>query len=236
MSTKVWLIGDSWGDAWGTLAMQGVKPSQGLEYTIAQRLGIHSQDVVNLCRGGIGNDYALTIVKGAIRKGERPPTHIIQFWTEPLRDWSNYYSDASPNWRVKDAVDYITKQQQNNLCEFRKDTGNPEYAVIGGQAPLDDYHKVSTGASLCIQDWRASLLERELDYYASHLVGSYGSLDMYPNNMDKYKTKRQLLDKVNEIHELMRESSAFPDDAHPGWKSYGWIIENLVAWIRRTNP
>ena len=47
MSIKVWIIGDSWGDAWGTLAMQGVKPSQGLEYTIAQRLGIHTQDVVN---------------------------------------------------------------------------------------------------------------------------------------------------------------------------------------------
>ena len=47
MSTKVWLIGDSWGDAWGTLAMQGVKPSQGLEYTIAQRLGIHNDAPVD---------------------------------------------------------------------------------------------------------------------------------------------------------------------------------------------
>ena len=234
MGIRVWIIGDSWGDEWGTLTMQGCKPSQGLQHSIAQRLGIHSQDVVNLCRGGIGNDYALKIIETAISKGEHPPTHIIQFWTEAMRDWFKYYdTEDQPTWRLVTAVDHITRIQQENMREFRRSIGNPEYAAIGGQSPLNDRHKVVTGASFTITDWRASLLEREMDYYASQLVGAFGSLDNYPRNVDKFKTKRVLLDKVNEIIEMQAKSKAFPDNAHPGWPEFKPLIDNLVAWIRR---
>ena len=72
-----------------------------------------------------------------------------------------------------------------------------------------------------------------MDYYASQLVGAFGSLDTYPRNIDKFKTKRVLLDKVNEIVELQARSKAFPDNAHPGWPEFKPLIDNLVAWIRR---
>ena len=233
MSTRIWIIGDSWGDEWGTFSMQGCKPSEGLQHTLAQRLGLHSQDVVNLCRGGIGNDYALRIIETAIIKGEHPPTHIIQFWTEALRDWyKDYDTKDKPSWSLVTAVDHITKRQQEDVREFRRSIGNPQYAAIGGMSPLNDSHAVVTGARSSIKDWRASLLECELDYYASQLLGSYGSFNIYPRNTDKPKTKRKLLDKVNQIMDMQIRSKAFPDNGHPGWPEFKPLIDKLVVWIQ----
>ena len=96
-------------------------------------------------------------------------------------------------------------------------------------------HAEVIGASFSIEDWRAQLLACELDYYASHLLGSYGSLDMYPRNRNKYKYKRKMLDKVNTIMDMQIQSKASPDNAHPGWTQFLPLVENLTAWIRRTN-
>ena len=88
---RIWIMGDSWGDEWGSGSMQGAKPSESLSHTLATEFDCA---VINLCRGGIGNGLALDILKRAISKGETAPTHVIQFWTEPLRDWNKYYKNT----------------------------------------------------------------------------------------------------------------------------------------------
>ena len=230
---RIWIMGDSWGDEWGSGSMQGAKPSESLSHTLATEFDCA---VINLCRGGIGNGMALDILKRAISKGETAPTHVIQFWTEPLRDWNKYYDvPDKPSWTVTDAVDHIAHVQQQQTKSFREDHGQPHWAIIGGQAPITHDHGRIIGASFSIEDWRSQLLECELDYYASHLLGSYGSLDMYPRNRNTYKTKRKLLDRVNDIMDMQIRSKAFPDNAHPGWPQFQPLIKNLIAWIRRTN-
>ena len=150
-----------------------------------------------------------------------------------IRD--RYYDvPDKPSWTVTDAVDHIAHVQQQQTKSFREDHGQPHWAIIGGQAPLTHDHGRIIGASFSIEDWRAQLLECELDYYASHLLGSYGSLDMYPRNRNTYKTKRKLLDRVNDIMDMQIRSKAFPDNAHPGWPQFLPLVENLTAWLRRT--
>ena len=230
---RIWIMGDSWGDEWGTYSMQGAKPSESLSGTLHKTFDC---EVINLCRGGIGNDYALTILKTAINKGETAPTHVIQFWTEPLRDWNKYYNvPDKPTWTVTDAVDHISHGQQQMTKSFREANGKPHWAIIGGQAPIKDDHAEVIGASFSIEDWRAQLLECKLDYYASHLLGSYGSLDMYPRNRNKYKYKRKMLDKVNTIMDMQIQSKAFPDNAHPGWPQFIPLVEKLTAWLHTTS-
>jgi hypothetical protein len=229
---RIWIMGDSWGDEWGTYSMQGAKPSESLSGTLHKTFDC---EVINLCRGGIGNDYALTILKTAINKGETAPTHVIQFWTEPLRDWGKYFQvPGHPTWSVVKAIQKITAIQQQMTKSFREANGNPHWAIIGGQAPITDDHADVIGATFNINDWRSQLLECELDFYAGNLLGSYGSLADYPRNRDRYKTKRKLLDRVTAIIDMQERSKAFPDNAHPGWPEFQPLIENLTAWIRRT--
>lgn len=229
---RIWIMGDSWGDEWGSGSMQGAKPSQSLSHTLHKTFDC---EVINLCRGGIGNGYALDILKRAISKGETAPTHVIQFWTEPMRDWGKYFHvPGHPSWSVVKAIQKITAIQQQDTRQFREDNGNPHWAIIGGQAPITDDHADVIGATFNINDWRSQLLECELDFYAGNLLGSYGSLADYPRNRDRYKTKRKLLDRVTAIIDMQARSKAFPDNAHPGWPQFQPLIENLTAWIRRT--
>jgi hypothetical protein len=224
----IWILGDSWGDEWGTMTAPECPPDAGFTY----QFELQGHKIKTLAVAGKSNEYTLNIAKSALSRGAQPPTHVIQFWTEPLRDLNRELFTGT--WRLSELIDSYTKKNLNYAYEVKQLANNPHWAIIGGQAPIlkDDAEKL--GCSFHIENWRNEILQYEFSHTASNIVGIYDVFEWLPRNKDDISEKNRILEEVKKITKSMFESNQFCDNCHPSWSSYESLSKSLMSWVNKT--
>lgn len=228
----IWILGDSWGDTWGTYGGSEIAPDIGFEHQF-ERLG---HRVVCLARAGMSNFTTRKNAETAMAKGAKPPTHIIQFWTEALRDLNTYKSlnqfDVNSSWQFNHLNKKITDHEMDKLTQLKTQMNNPHWALIGGQSDLSEHQIQQIKPSFILNSWRSQILKKELP--KCFLVGNLDLLQDKCNN-DNVETKQKILDIAQITRDEMAESPRFKDNAHPDWQCYKQLSEELVSWIDTTS-
>jgi len=223
----IWIIGDSWGDEWCCKTGYGVAPDKGFQYQFEKE----GHRVKNLSQGGRSNTFSFRTASIALEKGAEPPTHIIQFWTEPLRDFFPE-TISKKGWTVEDKIIELTNENIVHGLELKKLANNPHWAIIGGQAQINKSDADKIGCSFHIENWRNEILEKDYSFLASNLVSVFRFFNDYPYNQDSTKIKKRLLKEVDTILQDMAESIIFEDNCHPSWQPYKVLSEQLLNWIK----
>lgn len=221
----IWIFGDSWGDEWGAWGTAfGVPPDKGFVYHLEQA----GHTVINLAKAGAGNRQSLHIAKRAEEAGAVFPSHVIQFWTDVTRDWN-----PSSKWNFESIVYKENETQLKLVKEIQECLKNPNWAIIGGHAPVPDFVEDYINVSFLKNNWRAELLGKEFDFVSESVIGRS---DLVENkfNRDSIRYKTMLVDNIEKIQSLLKQSKYFYDNAHPIWKAYQNLLLELKPWITST--
>jgi len=226
----IWILGDSWGDEWGTMTAPNQSPDKGFAY----QFEMQGHTVVNLSRAGQSNQFTLNIAMSALERGAQSPTHIIQFWTEPLRSL-NPNQVTQKKWTLDPLIKSLTTKDLAFAKKVKTLAKDPHWAIIGGQAPITKDDADRLGCSFHIENWRNEILGKDFSFAASNVVGIYDVFEWLPGNKDELPYKNNLLTEVKHITEDMFESDNFCDNCHPSWNCYEELSVKLLSWIRRTS-
>ena len=227
----IWIFGDSWGDTWGTYGGPEIAPDIGFEHQFEKQ----GHKIRCLAVAGTSNRNSLQIAQQVLDKGAKPPTHVIQFWTEPLRDFhyckeKNLF-DVNRKWKFYDLNNSITEYLINKTKKVKQKMGNPHWAIIGGQSSLKIGHSDRIGATFVINHWRNTIMNKNLP--DCFLLGSLQLLQD-AKNKDDIQTKQGIVNIATEILDSMAKSNHFLDNAHPDWHSYKKLSQKLLDWIDKT--
>ena len=228
----IWILGDSWGDTWGTHGGSEIAPDIGFEHQFEK----NGHKIKCLARAGMSNRTTRKIAETALNKGAQPPTHVIQFWTEPLRDLNlcKTFDQFGVNtmWNFHSLNKDITEYEMTSLYQLKTKMKNSHWALIGGQCDLANSQPKRLKSSFTLLSWRSQILEKELP--KCFLVGNLDLLQDKCNN-DNVETKQEILDIAQVTRDEMSKSPKFKDNAHPDWQSYKQLSQNLLSWIDNTS-
>lgn len=221
---RIWIIGDSWGDDLSTAL--DVPPDRAITSYFTSK----KYEIFNCARAGISNDSAMRYAEQAAARGAELPTHVIHFWTEPLRDFP--WDKASPEkqYNLKKETLKLEKKQSDQLLNLKKKLNNPHWALIGGQSPYYKNLDRLAKCSFSIPNWRNEILNKDYEFYASTMAG----LVSLNTNIKWDSESTRILLESTEIRKTMVESNLFPDNAHPAMSCYEQLFARILSWTNET--
>lgn len=221
---NIWILGDSWGTLDGLPANMRNKEKHLHQYLVEA-----GHSVINLSIPGGSNSQSINLAYRHMRKcrakrRRHRADYLIWFHTESLRDRSPTLTETP--YTIQD----LTRQQAILIYKRWKSlveqTGARDI-IIGGQAPVitdllvhEPYH--------LIEDWRCELLG--MPSIMTHSV-CHTDLFEHPNCRDATKIRLDMLAQNEVIVDMERESSLFPDNAHPGAVAHAALFERISNLI-----
>jgi len=217
--TNIVIIGDSWG-----VPNHGGPPGAPADSHTEILLRNLGYNLINFSENGDSNDNALTRAHNYVNQGN-PVDWIIWFHSEMIRE-RHLFNPYEP-YRINEAIQQISEYVYRKFEALRVKT-QAKTIVIGSQAPVLDTFSEYAFSDYIIKDWRSDICGRQLP-----MVQSLGQIDLVEStaNLATLEEKLDLLTKHKIILDAMKESSDFPDGAHPGidpHKKLTQYIDNLI--------
>ena len=212
MSANICIIGDSWGTINGFPAQTHRETNLHLEHFLKDA----GHCVQNFSIPAGSNCQSISAIQSylmdLIFRGKQSdfPEYIIWFHTESLRDYSE---DMGPYYinEITETLCIQAYQQFKELLNFTK----AKAVVIGGQAPImiDHFDRIVGKVDFLIEDWHSEILEVKLPF--THVV-CYIKFIESSLCKDSVQEKNRILNNMEYILDLDKQSNYFPDHCHPG--------------------
>lgn len=227
MSASILIIGDSWGTINGFPESEHRKNNLHLENFLIDAGHV----VKNFSIPAGSNCQSMHAAKSYLldlifqNKTNEFPDYIIWFHTESLRD----YSEEMGEYTIENMTETLcikAYQTFKELLEFSK----ARAIVIGGQAPvLTTYFDDIVGdVELLIPNWHSEILGVDLPF--THVV-CYVKFVESKLCIDTDKEKINILDKMEYILDLDKQSNDFPDHCHPGTQAHKNLSTRILKVI-----
>jgi len=210
--THILILGDSWGSpqGYGT----HIEP-QKHTHTILQGLG---HTVTNCSIPGGSNLESFARAR-ALRIR---PDVVIWFHSESLRD---LHPRPSVRFSIPKETEKMARVIYKKYRHLLKSMGRPCDIIVGGQAPVYE-HMLEHTPKAIVRDWRCELLG--IDSIPSHSVCH---IDLFENRrcIDSPQQKLEWTRQNEQIVDMERESSLFPDNAHPGTIAHLELCRTVIV-------
>lgn len=153
----------------------------------------------------------------------------IWFHTEVFRDGfdgNNYHNKSERTFQQ--CLEAKCHEVYSQAQEFFHRVGG-KLAVIGGQAPIGpkvrDIFYSYIQPDFIIEDWRSEILGMDLECYTAMSVNGNEAWAIQGN--DTVEEQERLVDIQEKTLGAMRDSTDFPDSAHPGCRPHANLTQRL---------
>lgn len=208
---NILIIGDSWGVPNYT-DPRGAPPEDHLEYRL-KNLGYN---VFNHAINGASNQQSM---------------ESVNFTTLPEIDWIVWFHTECFRYEFDPSKTHDENLifESNKLYKYAKlffSRTKSQLAVIGGQSPIGPkikniFYKYIK-PDFIIEDWRSEILGEQLP--ESYTVSN---ITWQTHNADTTQVQHQLINVHEYILRVMRNSSSFPDNCHPGSLAHDGLTKKL---------